>query len=224
MKKTLIALTILLSSIHTFADVPAPRPIPRPPMPSPSPYPTPMPNDQLGMCLKNLHETQSQLQWCLNQRVDTREVDRLKSENEQLRNENFNLKNQLEEERRSRRPRTLGYFSYTSCKNYDGNSNLKFIASGVGFVPAEAETNSTIELSKKYTCNYGSQVVNTEEIKSEEPIAYCVAGCTNYAGVVDSQFIKASRGRNQTEASFLAIKSVNDSYNCNYGVAVSICQ
>jgi hypothetical protein len=164
---------------------------------------------------------------------------------QQLRAENFRLADELrkrdenrqseeerrreedrrrEEERRRNENRSLGFFSYAGCSSFNGNIDTKFIASGVGSVPLMSETNAKSAVSKAYSCNYGVKIGKTEEILSNAPQVYCVAGCQDFSGNVDSKFIQAATGRNTTEAEYLAIKAVSSTYSCNYGVKLQACQ
>ncbi len=158
------------------------------------------------------------------------ENQRIASDARRLSDENFSLSRQIEdllrqidELRNPPRP-ARGFFSYAACKSYNGNPDLKFISSAMGLFPIESETNAQTQTNKDFSCNYGTKVVKTEEMRSTVEVNYCVAGCVDYNGNIDTKFVLGARGRNQTEAEFKALREAQTKYSCNYGVKIQACQ
>jgi hypothetical protein len=196
--------------------------------------------DQLRSCLDNLNRTSMDLQVCLRNQIDPRELGRLRDENENLRRDNENLRAQIDEMNRDHQDRrdprdprgpqgpmpgpSMGFFSYAGCKDFQGTPDLKLIASAEGVFGLEAQTNAQKKVAASYSCSYGITAVKTEEIRSTGAISYCVAGCKDFQGNIDQKFIQSGRGRNQTEAEFNALKAVATSYSCSYGIKVQACQ
>ncbi len=149
--------------------------------------------------------------------------DRLTFDNSRLVQDNNDLRRQLDDLQNGGN-RTQGFFSYAGCKDFSGNVDLKFIASGEGRFGLESETNARLKTSQSFNCNYGISVAATEEIRSTQAINYCVAGCKDFSGNVDSKYIASGNGRNITEATFNAVKAVSSKFTCNYGIKVQACQ
>lgn len=147
---------------------------------------------------------------------------RLQDDNYNLQATNNDLRRQLDE-LRGPRP-TPGYFSYAACKAYNGSLDTRYLASAFGLFPIEAESNAQIQTSKDFSCNYGVGIVKTEEIRSTIESNYCVSGCLDYTGKIDTRYIMGARGRNQAEAEFKSLKEAQAKYTCNYGVKVQVCQ
>ncbi|MGZ3790274.1 MAG: hypothetical protein ACXVLQ_17205 [Bacteriovorax sp.] len=146
---------------------------------------------------------------------------RLLSDNRRQQDEIFDLKRQLDD---LRGPRTLGFFSYAGCKSYNGSVDTKYLSSATGMFPIESESNAQIQTAKDYSCTYGIGVVKTEEIKSSNEANYCVAGCADYTGKVDTKYIIGARGRNLAEAEYNSMKEVSKKYSCTYGIKIQACQ
>ena len=185
--------------------------------------------DQLAQSLQTINNLTIQLNQCIldNQnggdRQDSR-LDQALKENIRLTNENADLRRQITELQNDRNGHTLGFFSYAGCIDYAGNVDLKYILSAEGKFALEAETTAKQNTNTTYSCNYGVQIVKTEEIRFPQSNNYCVAGCVDYSGNIDQKFIKSGMGRNTTEAQYNAIKSVQTAYSCNYGVKIQACQ
>ena len=149
--------------------------------------------------------------------------DRITFDNSRLVQDNNELRRQLDDLQNGGN-RGLGFFSYAGCKDFSGNIDLKFIASGEGRFNLESETNAKLKTSQTFNCNYGVAVAATEEIRATQANNYCVAGCKDFSGNVDQKYIASGMGRNATEATFSAVKAVSSKYTCNYGIKVQACQ
>lgn len=152
------------------------------------------------------------------------ENDRLAYENNRLLNDNRDLRRQLDDLQQNGRNQSLGFFSYAGCLDFVGNIDLKYISSAEGLVALQSETNAKQKVQADYRCSYGIKIAKTEEIKSSQASNYCVAGCLDFVGNVDEKYIQSGTGRNTTEAQFNAMKAVQKSFNCNYGIKVQACQ
>lgn len=148
--------------------------------------------------------------------------DRLTFDNSRLVQDNNELRRQLDDLQNGGRPQ--GFFSYAGCKDFSGNVDLKYIASGEGRLNLESETNAKLKTSQSYSCTYGIAVAATEEIRNTQAVNYCVAGCKDFSGNVDQKYIASATGRNVTEATYNALKSVASKYSCTYGIKVQACQ
>lgn len=149
--------------------------------------------------------------------------DRLTFDNSRLVQDNNELRRQLDDLQNGGN-RTLGFFSYAGCRDYSGNVNLNYIASAEGRINLESETNAKLKTAESYTCTYGVGVAATEEIRSIQANNYCVAGCKDYSGNINSQYIASGTGRNVTEATYNALKAVSAKFTCTYGLKVQACQ
>lgn len=226
-------------------------PGPGPSGPGPGPREPGRDRDDLPMCLKNLNnansritELQSQLLECSrsrnpyeveelrreNQRLNeltTRlqyDNNRLLNDNNRLYSDNMELRRQLDDLQNDRNGRTLGFFSYAGCKDFNGKIDLKYIISAEGRVALEAETNAVQKMPSNYSCTYGIVVGKTEEIRFSEARSYCVAGCKDFNGNVDTKYIRSATGRNLTEAEYGALKAVAKDFSCTYGIKIQACQ
>ena len=146
---------------------------------------------------------------------------RLLLDNRRQQDEIFELRAQLDD---LRGPRTIGYFSYAGCKTSNGSVNNSNLAAATGIFPIESEANAQIEVSKTFSCSWGVGVAKTEEIRTEQEVNYCVAGCSTSNGTVNTANIVGARGRNQAEAEFKAMKAVAAKYSCSWGIKVQKCQ
>ncbi len=155
---------------------------------------------------------------------------RLSSDTRRLADENFSLSRQVEDLRRQlddmrNPPRPArGFYSYAACKSSNGLSDMRYISSAMGMFPIESESNAQIQTNKDFSCNYGTSVIKTEEIRSTVENNYCVAGCVASNGTIDTKYIVGARGRNQAEAEFKALKETQTKYSCNYGTKIQVCQ
>lgn len=146
----------------------------------------------------------------------------LVNQNNNLLRENMDLRRQLDDLQGGNR--NLGFFSYAGCKDYTGAVDLKLIQSAEGRMPLESETNATQKVSSTFSCSFGIAVAKTEEILNRDAKFYCVAGCKDYTGNVDTKLVKSGMGRNVTEAQYNAMKEVTKNYSCSFGVKVQACQ
>ena len=146
---------------------------------------------------------------------------RLLSDNRRQQDEIFDLRRQLDD---LRGPRTQGYFSYAGCKTSNGSVNNSYLAAATGIFPIESEANAQMEVAKTFSCSWGVGVAKTEEIRTEQEVNYCVAGCATSNGTVNTAYIVGARGRNQAEAEFKAMKAVAAKYSCSWGIKVQNCQ
>jgi hypothetical protein len=187
------------------------------------------------MCLKTLDNTQrdlsraqNDLDMCRRTSVDPREVDQLRRDNTALNIDNANLRNENADLRRRldemRPPRQTEFFSYAGCTDRYGTIDLKYISSGSGFLPIEAEANSLKSTQTAFSCSFGTKVVKTEEIVYNQPVKYCTAACTDRYGTPDARYSVGVRGRNETEATFTALQKVQKEYACTFAPKVTACQ
>ncbi len=149
--------------------------------------------------------------------------DRLTFDNSRLVQDNNELRRQLDDLQNGGN-RTLGFFSYAGCKDFSGNVDLRYIVGAEGRLNLESETNARLNVTKNFTCSYGVQVAATEEIRTTQSNNYCVAGCKDFSGNVDSKYIASGMGRNVTEATYNALKAVSAKFTCSYGLKVQACQ
>ncbi|MBY0414991.1 MAG: hypothetical protein K2Q18_12550 [Bdellovibrionales bacterium] len=194
---------------------------------------------ELTMCLKNLDNAQrttsdalreasnarTDLDQCRRSQVDPREVMNLRRDNQRLlddvaalRRENQDLRIQLDQSR----PQRLQFFSYAACTS-NGTPDLSRVGAGVGMLQIEAEQAALQNTQASKSCSFGVKVVKTEEIRSNDPLNYCSASCSSN-GRPDLSRSAGERGRNQTEASYLALKRVQELYSCSFGAQVVSCQ
>lgn len=149
--------------------------------------------------------------------------ERLTFDNNRLVNDNHDLRRQLDDLQNGGN-RNLGFFSYAGCKDFSGNIDLKYIASGEGRMNLESETNAKQKLASAFSCSYGIAIAATEEIRTTQSINYCVAGCKDFSGNIDQKYIRSGTGRNATEAQYNAMKAVSATFSCSYGIKVQACQ
>ena len=241
MKKIILLTLTVLSFQSAIADIREPG--------RNDPRQDPRQRDDLPMCLKKLDnanraisdlqiQIQESTRRCDARGSDRRETEDLKNENRRLLddnnrltidlnrlvNDNNELRRQIEDMRDERRGRSLGFYSYAGCKDFTGAIDLKYIVGAEGKFALEAETQSMQKVSSAYSCVYGIKVGKTEELRTNQAANYCVAGCKDFTGKVDTKFIKSGNGRNETEAQFNAIKAVSTAFSCVYGIQVQNCQ
>jgi hypothetical protein len=210
---SLISLTIT-SSI--FANDRGPGPIPPPPQPPQRPGDAAV---ALGICLNDLSRSRNELNECRRSSVDPREVEQLRRDNQRLLQENSNLQAENADLRRqieqSKPPRQRQFFSYAGCISSNGVTDTRYIGSGIGMLPIEAESKATSSTQAEFKCNYGVKVVKTEEIVFQTPNNFCSAACVSSAGIADARYSAGEKGRNITEASFGAMKKTQEAFKCN---------
>lgn len=171
----------------------------------------------------------AELDMCRRSSVDPRETDRLKRQNERLerevtdlRRDNSDLRRQLDDMRPPQRP--TEFFSYAACVDGFGTPDLRYIGAGMGILPIEAEANAMKNTQAKKSCSRGNKVVQTEAISFGQPEKYCTAACVDGFGTPDNRYSVGSRGRNATEASYLALEKAMQDHSCSRGVKVTACQ
>lgn len=171
----------------------------------------------LSLCLKESRELRKDLNEC-RKGSGPIVVDDLKKEIQDLKQENSNLRLQLEQTK----PSTSEVFSYATCADNYGYSTLKQISSGVAASQAEAEMKAILGL--KGQCREQVKIVKSEQITSKQALSYCTAACADNLGYIYQMMVAGSSGKNVTEASYLALKKVVGQYNCLSLAKIVSCQ
>lgn len=162
---------------------------------------------------RSLSESISRLNYDNNNLVDS---------NNRLMRENMDLRRQLDDLQGG--GRGLGFITVAGCKDYTGKVDTKYLQASEGRVELESQTLATQKVSSNYSCSYGIAILKSEEIRTTQANNYCVAGCKDYTGKVDTKYIKSGMGRNVTEAQYNAMKDVAKNFSCSYGIEVQACQ
>lgn len=197
----------------------------------------------LPQCIKRLEnarervrDLQSRLQSCELRGTDSRELDFLRSENvrlnqevDRMRSDNLAIMDENRELRRQiddllGRGRTQGFICSAACTDRYGAVDLRYLSLGTGMFEAEADVNAKREVQNAYSCNYGVKLVKKCEVMTSEiPQNFCVAACTDRYGALDERYSVGERGRNLIEAETLALKAAQKKFSCNYGVKIKTC-
>lgn len=169
---------------------------------------------------ERIAELQSQLRSCQMGNPDRGELERLRSENYYLAEQNRLLQQRIDElEGRGRE----SFFCAAGCININGIVDNRYLASASAWTHLEADMLAKQEVNKKYQCNYGVKTYKCEAVKTDLQRSFCTAACVNVNGTPDERYMAGGRGRNATEAEVNALKEVQAKWTCNYGIKVIAC-
>jgi hypothetical protein len=180
--------------------------------------------DRCEMRIQKLQERiadlSSQLRYCQIGNPDYREIERLRSENFYLAEQNRLLQLRIDElEGRGRE----SFYCSAGCVNTAGMVDVRYLAGASALTQLEADLLAKEEVNKKYSCNFGMKTYKCGPLRTDIHQNFCTAACTNSAGVPDQRFTAGGRGRNMLEAEVEAIKQVQSRWQCNFGIKVIAC-
>lgn len=149
------------------------------------------------------------------------EVAYLRSENLRLKEQNRLLQIRIDElEGNGSYER---FFCTAGCVDVNSRVDIRYMESGTAYTQLEADLLAKQTVQKTYTCNFGLKSYKCEPFTSDAQMSFCTAGCADINGRADERYSAGGRGRNKTEAEFLAIKELKKTYTCNFGVKVIAC-
>lgn len=155
-----------------------------------------------------------------NRHGDREEVQRLRREIADLRQENRALRDELDRLRNP--PRYEAFICAASCTDMYGNATFMHSKLGSGSIQAEAEQNSRANLQAALSCTYGLKVRGCEQVRPGSR-KYCTVACTDMYGNANERYTAGAYGRNTVEAEVLALEELKKNYTCNYNVKVISC-
>lgn len=181
--------------------------------------------DRCQMRVQKLQERvdqlQTQLRYCESSNPGRQEIELLRQENYRLADQNRVLQERIDRlEGRGHRQ----VICASSCTDYLGNVDLKYIQMGIAYTQTEADLLSKQNVSAKYNCTYGIKSYRCEDSHSEIKRNFCTTACTDYLGNADQRYMVGGRGRNKLEAEVESMKELRAKYNCTYGVKVVSCE
>lgn len=169
-----------------------------------------------------VRELSSRLNACEAQNTGTssREVERLRSENYRLVEENRQLLLRLDQlEGRYYEQ----FFCSAGCANSNYEVDTRYMASAVASNRVEAEFLAGKEVSKSYGCNFGVKTYKCESFTSDVQMNFCSVACADSNGRADQRYSAGGKGRNKAEAEYNATLELKKNYGCNFGTAVIAC-
>jgi hypothetical protein len=151
------------------------------------------------------------------------EVEQLRNENFRLREQNRRLQDRLDD-LENPGPTSGEFLCAAGCKDLYGTIDVKYLMTGIGYKELEADMLAKQATQGTYQCTYGVKTYKCEPLSNRPAQSFCTAACKDLYGTPDQRYLVGVRGRNTTEAEVNALKEAQKKHGCTYGPKIIECR